>query len=294
MSARTGYAAILTASALFGAAATIGSVLLRLTSPFAALVVANSLGALSLVPFTLRIRPRREDLPVLIAWSANGAALAPVLYFYGLYGLQGTTPTEAALLSNLEALFTVAVAFAFLRERVPRTGYVGIVALLLGAVAVTTNLDFVHLRFTAHLAGNTLVILSALCWGIDNNVSRRLVTRYDPKALAGLKLAIGLAFLWPAAFLLGTSFALPLEALGLAAVFGIATLSVVMLLMYVSVREIGAMRAGALISTSALFGVAVAFVVLRQPPTPVQLGGGLLMVAGTFLIAGVRWRRRKG
>jgi len=43
------------------------------------------------------------------------------------------------------------------------------------------------------------------------------------------------------------------------------------------------MRAGAIISTSALFGVAIAFAVFGTPPTAVQFGGGLLMVAGTFL-----------
>ena len=43
------------------------------------------------------------------------------------------------------------------------------------------------------------------------------------------------------------------------------------------------MRAGAIISTSALFGVAIAFAVFGDAPSAPQLGGGLLMVAGTFL-----------
>jgi len=32
-----------------------------------------------------------------------------------------------------------------------------------------------------------------------------------------------------------------------------------------------------------LFGVAIAFAAFGTPPTAVQFGGGLLMVAGTFL-----------
>jgi drug/metabolite transporter (DMT)-like permease len=54
---------------------------------------------------------------------------------------------------------------------------------------------------------------------------------------------------------------------------------------YIAFEEIGAIRTGALISTSALFGVAIAFAYFgaSAAPSAVQLGGGLLMVAGTFL-----------
>ena len=168
----------------------------------------------------------------------------------------------------------------------PRLGYAGIAALLFGALAVTTNFDFLNMGFAAHLLGNSLIILSALCWGIDNNISRTLVRRYDPRALPFYKLLLGLAFLAPAMLLFGGPLTTdePSLAALLAVVFGLAGVAAVTFLMYVAFKDIGAMRVGALISTSALFGVLIAFLVLGTPPTAVQLGGGLLMIAGTFLV----------
>ena len=81
----------------------------------------------------------------------------------------------------------------------------------------------------------------------------------------------------------------------MAVFLGIGSVAGVMWFFYIAFQEIGAMRTGAIISTSALFGVAIAFAVFGTAPTPVQFGGGLLMVAGTFLTT--EWTpnfRRKG
>ncbi len=284
-----GYGAILTASALFGASATVGTLLLQGFGlhPLAALVLAHGIASIAFVPFAFRTRPRREDAMLFGVWGLNGAAVAPLLWFYGI---SLTTATEAALLANLEALFTVSFAYVFLRERVPRRGYLGIAALLVGAVAVTTNFDFVTFGFTAHLLGNTMLILSACLFGIDNNVSRVLITRYDRRGIPFFKLWIGLAVLIPISLAIRAPYQFSPSVLGLAVLLGIGSVAGVMWFFYIAFQEIGAMRTGALIATSALFGVAIAFAVFGTPPTPVQFGGGLLMVGGTFLTT--EWRPR--
>ena len=277
-----GYTSILTASALFGASATIGTVLMREQNvpPLAALVLVHAVASLAFVPWAVRTRPRREDLRLFLLLGLNGAAIAPFLWFAGL---PLTVPTEAALLANTEALFTIVFAYAFLRERVPRRGYLGIAALLVGAVAVTTNFDFATFGFTAHLLGNSMLILSALGFGIDNNVSRVLIAKYDRRAIPFYKLWLGLAIMIPISLALGTSFPVSATTVPLIVLLGLGSVTGVMWFFYIAFQEIGAMRAGAIISTSALFGVAIAFAVFGTPPSPVQFGGGLLMVAGTFL-----------
>ena len=283
-----GYTAILSASALFGASATVGTLLLKNfgLNPIVGLVFAHGIATVAFLPFARNAVPRRKDAPIILAWGLNGAALAPLLWFYGI---SHTTATEAALLANLEALFTVAFAYVFLKERVPRRGYLGIAALLAGAVAVTTNFDFVSFGFTAHLLGNTLLILSSCLFGIDNNISRVLITRYDRRGIPFFKLWIGLAVVIPVSLVIGVPYAFSPSILGLALFLGIGSVAGVMWFFYIAFQEIGAMRTGALISTSALFGVAIAYGVSQviagfsPPPTAVQLGGGLLMVAGTFL-----------
>ena len=277
-----GYAAILTASGLFGASATVGTLLLTNLGldPLVGLVYAHGIASLVFLPFAFRTPPRRKDALLFAVWGLNGAGLAPLLWFYGI---SLTVATEAALLANLEALFTVTFAYVFLKERVPRRGYVGIVALLVGAVAVTTNFDFRTFGFTAHLAGNSLIILSSCLFGIDNNISRVLIGRYDRRGIPFFKIWIGLAVLIPISFAIRAPYSFSPSILGLAVFLGIGGVAGVMWFFYIAFEEIGAMRTGALISTSALFGVAIAFGVFQTAPTVVQFGGGLLMVAGTFL-----------
>jgi drug/metabolite transporter (DMT)-like permease len=279
-----GYSAILTAAALFGASATVGTVLLRDLGlhPIAALVLVHAVASIPFIPFALRQQPRREDLRIFLLWGVNGAAFAPLLWFYGL---SLTEPSEAALLANLEALFTVIFAYVFLRERVPRRGYLGIVGLLIGAVAVTTEFDFVSFGFTAHLAGNSMLILSSFCFGIDNNVSRVLIKRYDRRGAPFYKLWLGLALVIPASILFGIPYAITAGQVPYIVLLGLGSVTGVMWFFYIAFEEIGAIRTGALISTSALFGVAIAFAYFgaSAAPSAVQLGGGLLMVAGTFL-----------
>jgi len=290
-----GYSAILVASAGFGASATLGTLLLTgpgAVNPLAALVVAHALSALVFLPFARKVRFRREDARFILLWAVNGAAIAPALWFLGL---AQSTAINAALLANMEALWTVAFAYVFLKERVPRRGYLGIAVLLVGALAVTTNFDFGSIQFRQYLFGNILLILSSLCFGIDNNMSRVLVMKYDRRAIPFYKIVIGLAVLAPISLLLGSSYAFDVEHLFLATALGLVGVAGVIWFFYIAFQEIGAMRAGAIISTSALFGVAIAFAVFGTPPTAVQLGGGLLMVAGTFLTT--EWTpnlRRKG
>ena len=287
-----GYAAILTGSFFFGAAASVGTLLMAgpgAVTPLAAAVVAQGVAALLFLPYARKARLRREDWRFLLVWGLNGAALAPLLWFVGL---SLTTPTDAALLANMEALWTVAVAYAFLHERVPRRGYAGIVLLLVGAVAVTTSFDFVNLTFLDNLLGNVLLILSSLCFGIDNNMSRILVQKYDRRAIPFYKLLIGLAVLIPLSLVLAVPYAFSGYHASLVVLLGVTGVWLVIWFFYIAFQEIGAMRAGAIISTSALFGVAVAFAVFGTPPTPVQFGGGLLMVAGTFLTSEWTPRRR--
>ena len=277
-----GYTAILVASALFGASATVGTLLMKVLGvpPLSALVMAQSLASVAFLPWALRTRPKRADAGLFLLWGLNGAAISPFLWFAGV---PLTTATEAALLANLEALFTVVFAYLFLHERVPRRGYLGIAALLAGAIAVTTEFDFVTFRFAEHLLGNTMLILSAVGFGIDNNVSRVLIRTYDRRGIPFYKLWIGLAVIIPITLVLRLPYPVNGETLPLILFLGLGGVAAIMWFFYIAFQEIGAMRSGAIISTSALFGVAIAFGVFGDLPSAAQLGGGLLMVAGTFL-----------
>jgi len=51
-----------------------------------------------------------------------------------------------------------------------------------------------------------------------------------------------------------------------------------------ALREIGSMKTGVIYSTSSFFGAVLAFVVLREPFTLIQLIAGLIMFLGVYIL----------
>lgn len=66
----------------------------------------------------------KKDIGILVLVILSGATIAPLLF---LNGLNQTTAINASLLQNTESLFTVLMAFLFLKERACRKDWTGII-----------------------------------------------------------------------------------------------------------------------------------------------------------------------
>jgi drug/metabolite transporter (DMT)-like permease len=182
-------------------------------------------------------------------------------------------------------VFTVVLAFAFLGERLTRRGYLALAGIVFGAFTVTTELQLGNLASVQYLAGNLLLILGTFFWGVDNNGSTVLGRRSRIVPMISAKLLLGSALLLPVLLATGT----PLVPSGpdawvilIIAFGGVASFTV---LFYHSLRTIGAIRAGSILSTSALWGVLISLALFPgQPLTGTQLAGGALMVIATIAL----------
>ena len=210
-----------------------------------------------------------------------GSIIAPLLL---LNGLNQTTAINSSLLLNAEALFTVVIAYVFLNERCAKKEYIGIVMLLVGVIFVTTNGAFQSLTLTENLVGNLLIIGACFFWGIDNNLSKHLSKKRDIVLVTGLKCFIGGSALLALSFLLGFSFSIPLSAVPYILFVGAFSIAFSILFFLFALRKIGSMRTGVLFSTSSLFGALLAFAVLSEPFTIIQLAAGLVMVLGIYVL----------
>jgi drug/metabolite transporter (DMT)-like permease len=199
---------------------------------------------------------------VLAVVALSGAVAAPILY---VYGLSQTTAVNTSLLLNMESLFTVFITVVFFRERGLKKDYFGILLLLLGAVFITTNGEFQKLTLAQQVAGNMLIILACLFWGVDNNLSRLLSKQRDLPHVGGLKCLGGGAILLFAAFLLGVDFNIPMNALPYMFTVGAFSIGFSIVLFVFALREIGSMKTGVIYSASSFFGAVLAFVLLREP-----------------------------
>jgi len=272
-----GYLAIIVAAVLFGIWPTLSKLVLNaLISPLAIAFLIQVIPGVALLPFVRRVRFQRADWKLIVVSGVVGAVVGPLIYFYGL---ERTTASNSVLLSNSESLFTMLFAYAFLRERATRREYIALAGIAVGAFLVTTQLRFGDVRFVEFLVGNLMLVTAAACWGSSNTMSTVLLRRIPIVTLLEVQLLIGAAVFAGIVAFTGTSLAVPLDVLPALVLLSLSAVGIFSVLFFYAFRTIGAMRTGAVLPSSALWGILVALYVFpTETLSPVQVLGGVLMV----------------
>lgn len=279
---RTGIALALASAVLFGTSTPFAKLLLGHVEPgmLAGLLYLGAgfgLGILQLSRIALR-RPadeaplRRADLPWLALVIAFGGVLGPLLL---LLGLARTEAATASLLLNLEGLATMGIAWVVFRENVDRR-------LLLGAFAILAGASVLSWQGAASFHWGAVLIAGAcFCWGIDNNLTRKLSSA-DPVQIAMLKgLVAG-----PVNFALALAAGALLPGLTVAsaaAVIGFLGYGVSLALFVLALRYLGTARTGAYFSLAPFIGALLAVLLLGEPVSMALLIAGGLMALGLWL-----------
>jgi drug/metabolite transporter (DMT)-like permease len=299
MSHHWGYLLALCSAILFGVSTTVNKILLSSVAPLTIASMTYVIGGIFLA--TVSFVPRKASIVSWLKLPSNptkdptwkdGALIVLVALFGGvlapslnLIGLNNTTAVSTALLGNTETLFTIAIAFVFLGERGRTKDYAAMTLLIIGAVVLTTNLNLQQVLSTGTFLGNVLVVLAALCWGIDNNLSRTLSIKRSLLQVGSLKGIIGGGLLFVVMSLLGVRIVLNTFAIAWLLILGVFSVGLSLLFFLFSLQQIGAMRTGVIFSTGALFGAVTAFFVLREPISLVQALAGCLMLIAIYALS---------
>lgn len=217
----------------------------------------------------------RGDLGWMALVILSGGVVAPVLLMLGL----STTPaSSASLLLNLEGLATMAIAWVVFRENVDRRLLLGAAAILAGALILSWN---PAQGFDGIGIGALAIAGACLCWGIDNNLTRKL-SGSDPVQIAMVKgLAAGSVNL---AIALGSDAAMPPPALALAAgLVGLAGYGISLVLFVLALRHLGTARTGAYFSSAPFIGALLSVLLLGDVLGEQLLLAGGLMGLGLYL-----------
>ena len=125
-----GYTAAFLSALLVGSISTVSKPVLSNVNPFLYASVVYLLAAAVSTPLahkTSIFSIRKKDWLLILAISSLGAILAPVLFFLGL---QQTSASDTAILSNGETIFTVLFALALFKERLRPSAYVAVALVL--------------------------------------------------------------------------------------------------------------------------------------------------------------------
>ena len=283
---RSGAAPALLSAALFGASTPLAKLLLRGIDPWmlaGILYLGSGLGLISLriVSRTLGgvrgAEARVQGRGWLWLGSAilSGGVVGPVLL---MIGLARSAAATAALLLNLEGVFTALLAWFVFRENFDRRIAAGMAAIVAGGLVLAGGGGD---PVGSDPVGPIAIAAACLAWAIDNNLTRK-VSSTDPVYIAMLKgcvagamnvaIARGLQSPWPDP-----------GALAVAGLVGFGGYGVSLVFFVVALRRIGTARTGAYFSLAPFFGGAIAVLVLRDAVTVPLVAAGVLMAVGVWL-----------
>lgn len=265
----------LAAAVLFGATAPLAS---ELAGSIPAFTLAGLLylgAALAATPATVRRPPsveavRAEWRPAAVAVVAGGA-VGPVLL---MAGLGRTDAATASILLNTELAATVVLAAVLFREHLGAR-------LLWSAGLITVAGALLAWQPGATVdVGAILVVAACAAWGLDNGVTAGIellapehIVMLKGVVAGGANLAIGLALAgWGAD-------ASPMQVLA-ALVIGAAGYGASITLWVKGARDLGAARGQAIFAAAPFIGAVIAWTVLGEAATAVQVVAALVAAVG--------------
>jgi len=274
------------AAMLFGLNAPFSKLLLKQVAPelmAALLYIGTGLGMSVLFLATARneqqIREKNLDWADM-PWLAGMIVLdiaAPILL---MLGLSSVSAEATSLLVNFEIVATMLVALIIFKEKVSLRLWVAITLVVLASLLLSVQGNLSSLKLST---GALLILGATLCWGFENNITRRLSGKNPIQIVVVKGFGSGFGALL-VAFISrqtqGTGLGIVLAMLLGFVAYGLS------IYFYIRAqRELGAAKTSAFYSTAPFFGVLISLILFRDLPS-VQFWVALgIMVIATGLTA---------
>ncbi|MDO7786579.1 DMT family transporter [Desulforamulus aquiferis] len=195
--------------------------------------------------------------------------------------LQFTTPLNAALVNAINPAVIVLFAAVFLKEKISSINGLGLIISLLGVILVLTNGQLQQIFSVHYNFGDLLMLLAILVWTIYSILGRK-IRDIPPISATAVSVSLGLLTLFPFVLFSDLNFHLSKEAtLGILYI-GIFPSVGSFIFWNISIRQIGASRAGIYLNLITVF-TAIFSLLLGKPISSVQILGGVLVFVGVYL-----------
>ena len=218
---------------------------------------------------------RADDWPWVGLTTLVGGIIAPALL---MVGLSRADAASASLLLNLEVVFTAALAWLVFKEPANSRVLWGLAAIFAGSVILVRPVRF---SVDHGVLALLLVVSACLCWGLDNNLTRK-VSAADARVLAAIKGLVAGVTNTALAFALGATLP-PVPHVLATLVLGFIGYGLSLVLFIVALRHLGSARTGAYFATAPFIG-AVAAMILSGASTEVTFWmAAVCMAVGVWL-----------
>jgi len=233
--------------------------------------------------------PPRESWPALAAMGFLGIFLHQMLQ---AHGLTLTTAVHTGWLIGLIPIWSAVLSAVVLREKLGSAKVAGLLLGFAGAALVVTrgNLSGGLLALPT-TRGDLLILASTVNWAVYSVVGRRTLARLGSARATTFAMFVGWAMLAPFFFLgAGWTEYARLSPAGWAAIafLGIGCSGLGYLFWYAALEKLETSRVAAFLYLEPLVTLAAAVVLLGEPVHAMTVVGGLIVLAGVFLVSGAR------
>ena len=215
----------------------------------------------------------RADLPYTLAMIVLDIA-APIFL---LLGLLHTTAANASLLNNFEIVATAVIALMIFKERISPRLWFGI----LFVTASCLLLSFEDISSISFSFGSLFILLACVCWGIENNCTRRLSSK-DPLEivlLKGIFSGLGSVII---GFCIGERITV-LWSIFAVLILGFVAYGLSIFFYVYAQRILGAARTGAYYAVAPFIGTLLSLLIFRELPSYTYFIALGLMVVGAWI-----------
>ena len=219
-------------------------------------------------------RLTKQDLPYTIAMVALDIA-APIFL---MIGLKHTTSANASLLNNFEIVATSLIALLVFHEKIGKRLWLAIGLITLASILLSVG-DASSFCFSV---GSLFVLLACVCWGMENNCTRKL-SYSDPLEIVIIKgFGSGIG-----AILIGLIIGQPVPALGdilKILLLGFVSYGLSIYFYVYAQRDLGAAKTSAYYAIAPFVGVLLSLIIFREIPGILFFAALLIMLVGTWLV----------
>lgn len=218
---------------------------------------------------------KKDDLPYVLGMIALDI-VAPVCL---MAGLSMATAANVSLLNNFEIVATSVIAFFVFKEPVSKRLWIAILLITLASMLLSFQ-DITSLQFSY---GSLFVLAACLCWGLENNCTRKISERniFEIVILKGMFSGLGSLVI---ALITKESFP-QLRHVLYALLLGFVAYGLSIFVYIEAQKYLGAAKTSAYYAVAPFLGSFLSLVILREKVSVSFVVALLIMAVGTVMVS---------
>ncbi|MET0226367.1 MAG: EamA family transporter [Dokdonella sp.] len=246
--------------------------------PFALVEVRIVLGALILLPFLWQARARLTPMHWR-RFAIVGALNSAIPFSLFAWGAERAPAGIGAIANSMTVLFTALIAFLVYGDRIGPRRAIALVAGFVGVVVLASGKTQGDNVGAAALAGTA----ASLCYGFAVNFTKRWLADVPPLAAVAATLGCAALMLAPFALVAWPAAPPPLGSWLSAIALGILCTGIAYAVFFHLIQRVSASRASTNTYLVPIFGVAWAWLLLGEAPTPTMLIAAALILGSVMV-----------